>query len=104
MTEQFAFEHTLRKRAAVDCGQRLAGALTVFVNRARHAFLATSAGSYDQHSCFRRRDPRDGPVDLQHLRAPTDNRGSFKPRGLFGLFGKHAPCALSPRLESLNTV
>ena len=49
MTEEFAFEQSLRNRGAVDGDERLAAAVAGIVNEARQQLLAGSALGFDQH-------------------------------------------------------
>jgi hypothetical protein len=61
VSKELAFEQGFGERGAVDGKKGLLVPRTVFVNLARHQFLARAALTQDQHGVRRRRDLQDHP-------------------------------------------
>ena len=73
VAEQFGFQKRFGKRAAIDGDERRFGTRAVFVDGARHQFLAGAAFAGDQHAAGLRRDILDQVENGAHLRAGADD-------------------------------
>src|SRR5581483_4111746 len=73
VSEEFAFEQRLRKRAAVDGNEGFGGARRAGVQRARDQFLSGPALAQDHHGAAGGGDGADGFLQLLHRGAGADD-------------------------------
>ena len=73
ISEEFALEQGLRKRAAVDGNESLGGARRTNVHGAGHQFFTGAALAVDQHRAGRGSDSADRLLELLHGAAGADD-------------------------------
>src|SRR5262249_36911942 len=73
VAEELGFEQVLGHRCSVDRDERLLGARTMTVQRARHKLLSGSRLSGDEHRSARLREPSDRAKHFLHRRRLAEN-------------------------------
>ncbi len=94
VAEQFAFQQVRRNRAAVDGHERAIAARRMFVDGARHHFLAGAGFAQHQHGGIERGDLVDQPAQAHHRRAVAGRAVALRGLGLvFGIQALEAGAA-----------